>query len=1063
MIRSLSVFRSLLLFVMAVIAGILLLPGIKLSLLPENDLPRFSLSFSFQNSSPEIIEQQVTSVLEGACSQLTQLKKIRSVSGFNYGTVFLEFDGSADPGFKQFELAGIIRQVFPQLPPGVSYPQIIKGNPGSGNQSPLLIYAVNAPMQPFEIKRKAEEAFINNFAGFAGVKEINISGPENLQLSIVFKTVVCNSLQVNPTAIADKVMAAFTESYPGTFVTDKGEQFFLHMPAAAASIESIRNIIIVNDSSRRLLLKDLASVYFEEKAPDSYFRVNGKNSVLLSIYAKENENKIALGNKIKKNILAVQSRLAPVFEIFPVYDETIFLQTEIKKNETRAALAAFILLLFILLMYRSWPFTLNLAGGLLINLCLISIFVRIFWIPIHIYSIAGLAVSFGIMTDNAIVMIDHFRRYQNSRIVSALAASTFTTLAALSLVFFLPPDEKENLADFVIIIMIALISSMITAIWFTPAFYMYLERLRKTNTQAAKPVFARIRVRRIKSRLRFIYYKMIAVLAAFRKSFVLALLLLFGLPVFLLPEKWEGNHWYNKWYNSTFGSRYYLDKIKPTSDKWLGGTLRLFVNDVFEKSGYRSPERTKLYVTAELDYGNTPAQMNAILESIEKYFSASGSIENYVTSIDAAGFGHIEISFKPEVENTALPYRLKADLINRSMQWNGAKWSVSGIGQGFSSGGMEGASNFRVSIRGYNYEELGKQASRLKQLLSKNTRVLKVNTNDRLIYEEKTGLELELYLDPYRLNLFNTTENEILESVQSLTNPAYPFAQVTFNNRYFPVFIRQENSQHFSAFNLLHEPIQFGSGKAVKADNLGHLKSLTIPGSIQKEDRQYVRIISFDFSGTPQFGNKYLKALLEDFNKTLPVGYFAHEQKWGWNRTKEKNRYSLIFILLLLIFFICSILFENLKQPFHIISIIPVSFIGLFLTFTRGGFYFDQGGYAAFVMLGGLVANAAIFIVNDFNNLRKNKPGHLYNRILIKAAAGRSRTVMLTTISTCCGLIPFLLEGQNEVFWFSLAAGTIGGLLFSLFALFIVLPVLLWKKNSKPFRRKDLPHQKSRA
>jgi multidrug efflux pump subunit AcrB len=140
-------------------------------------------------------------------------------------------------------------------------------------------------------------------------------------------------------------------------------------------------------------------------------------------------------------------------------------------------------------------------------------------------------------------------------------------------------------------------------------------------------------------------------------------------------------------------------------------------------------------------------------------------------------------------------------------------------------------------------------------------------------------------------------------------------------------------------------------------------------------------------------------------------------------------------------------LFENLKEPFFIISMIPLSFIGLFLTFAWGGFYFDQGGYAAFVMLGGLVTNAAIFIVNDFNNLRKKKPAALYNRLLIKAAANRARTIFLTTISACCGLIPFLIEGQNEVFWFSLAAGTIGGLLFSLCAVFVVLPVLLWKKR----------------
>lgn len=1045
-IKNISVFRSLLLFTLAVITGILLLPGIRLSLLPESRLPQFSLSFSYPGSSPEIIEQQVTSILEGACSRLTQLKKIRSVSGFNHGTIFLVFDGSADLDFKQFELAGILRQVYPQLPPGVSYPQLVRGG-ATGNQSPLQIYAVNAPLQPFEIRKKAEEIFLKRFAGFTGVKETVVSGPENLQLSIEFDNALCNALQVEPAEIAARVKGAFTESYPGTFVTSRGEQFFLQVPAAAPSVESIRNMIIVNDSSRRLLLKDLARVFIEEKEPDNYFRVNGKNSVLLSIYAKENENKVALGQKLKKQVLSVREKLSQEFEILPVYDETIFLQQEIEKNKNRALMSAAILLLFILLMYRSWPFTLNLAGGLLINLCLIAIFVRIFGIPIHLYSIAGLAVSFGIMTDNAIVMIDHYRKHHHSGIVTALAAATFTTIAALSLVFFLSAEERENLTDFVVIIMIALIASMITAIWFTPAFYQFLRNLRQPHKKDAGPQASRFRRGRFRLRVHSGYFKTIAFLSRFRKLFMLAILLLFGIPVFLLPEKWEGDHWYHRWYNSTAGSSYYKEKIKPVADKWLGGTLRLFVNNVFEKSGYRNPERTKLFVTAELEYGNTAAQMNTILVSVEKFLSASAVVEHYTTSIDGSGFGQIEINFKPEAENTALPYRLKADLINRTMQWNGVKWSVSGIGQGFSSGDVEGATGFRIAIKGYNYEELGRQADRISELLATNKRVTKINSNDRLIYEEKTGKEFELYLDPYQLNLYNTNEQEILENVQSLAKPFSPFAQVALNNQYYPVYIRQKNAQDFSVYDLLHGPIRLNKDKAVKTGNMGGIRKLTIPGSIQKEDRQYIRIISFDFLGTPQFGRKYVESLLADFNKTIPVGYTARVQNWGWDRTTDKKRYALILFLLVLIFFICSVLFENLRQPFHIIAIIPVSFIGLFLTFNEGGFYFDQGGYAAFVMLGGLVANAAIFIVNDFNNLRKNKPGRLYNRQLIRAAAGRSRTILLTTISTCCGLIPFLLEGQHEVFWFSLAAGTIGGLLFSLFALFVVLPVLLWKKK----------------
>jgi multidrug efflux pump subunit AcrB len=107
-------------------------------------------------------------------------------------------------------------------------------------------------------------------------------------------------------------------------------------------------------------------------------------------------------------------------------------------------------------------------------------------------------------------------------------------------------------------------------------------------------------------------------------------------------------------------------------------------------------------------------------------------------------------------------------------------------------------------------------------------------------------------------------------------------------------------------------------------------------------------------------------------------------------------------------------------------------------------FYFDQGGYAAFVMLGGLAVNAGIFIINDLNN----RGSGLYNRNVLKSVAGKAIPILLTIMSTCFGLIPFLIEGQNEIFWFSLAIGTIGGLIFSMVGVFWVLPMLLWKKGN---------------
>ena len=229
----------------------------------------------------------------------------------------------------------------------------------------------------------------------------------------------------------------------------------------------------------------------------------------------------------------------------------------------------------------------------------------------------------------------------------------------------------------------------------------------------------------------------------------------------------------------------------------------------------------------------------------------------------------------------------------------------------------------------------------------------------------------------------------------------------------------------------------------LKVSTFGAVQKESTTNALHKENRQYVRILAFEYMGSAKFGNEYLKEVLESFSKELPMGYTAKQETWNWSYDEVKRQYGLILLLIGGIFFITAILFENLRQPFYIIAIIPISFIGLFLIFSLFDFYFDQGGYAAFILLGGLAVNAAIFIVNDLNNQSKNRE----NKSILKAIMGKASPILLTIMSTCFGLIPFIMEGQNEIFWFSLAIGTIGGLVFSLFGIFVCLPVFLFRKN----------------
>ena len=96
------------------------------------------------------------------------------------------------------------------------------------------------------------------------------------------------------------------------------------------------------------------------------------------------------------------------------------------------------------------------------------------------------------------------------------------------------------------------------------------------------------------------------------------------------------------------------------------------------------------------------------------------------------------------------------------------------------------------------------------------------------------------------------------------------------------------------------------------------------------------------------------------------------------------------------------------------------------------------GAVAAMVMLCGLTVNAGIYLMTEYNNNQHR---------FIKAYNHKIIPILLTIFSTVCGLVPFLIDGPEERFWFSFAVGSISGLVFSIFALVFVLPMMMRKET----------------
>jgi multidrug efflux pump subunit AcrB len=1050
-----SSYSLLIAFVVLSIMGIALIPKLSIQLNPSKNSGSLTVSYYWGNVSPEVLERQVSAKLEGAFSTLQGIQKLSSVSGYGNGYITIEIDKSADLDQLRFEVATLVRQLYPQLPKEVSYPTISLNSPNQETQQkPLMSLQFNGQASLSDLKVYAEEQLKPKLSQIEGIYTVNVYGGNRQEWVLTYNRSQLENLQLSENEIIKAIKNQYQQSSLGLVRNGEGQQMNVILSPKSQDVLSQKSAEEIGKDlakialplrekdkknlGRIIHLSDILKVSRNEQPIEEFYRINGKNAVTIVVQADIGANQLDLSKTIRAKLAEIAKTLPPTYQTNIEYDATEYIRENLDKIWVQSGLAILILLIFVWLTTRSWRYTMVILLSLIINLALSFIVFYFLKIEIHLYSLAAITTSLGILIDNTIVMIDHYRRYKNLNVFMALLGATLTTIAGLTVIWFLPEETKLDLLDFAVVMIIVLGISLIVALFFVPALIERIDMLPDNEE-----VKLRKKLRRI-SKLSRIYTRITLFFLRFRKTSFVLIFLAFGLPVFMLPNRLEETNPLAKYYNPSLGSEYYQENIQPIINKTFGGSLRLFVNYVYEKSYYSKNERTSLYVNAGLPNQATIEQMNELYLRVESYLSQFKEIDRFITRIYNGQNGSMTIYFKPEYESGSFPYILKNRMIALSTEMSGISWDIYGVGQGFSQNLDENSTpTFNVMMHGYNYNELERQANILKKRLEVHPRIQEVNINKSLnFWNNKSLYEFVLETDPKHLALYGRTHAEVYEYLQRQNVRSQPDIYQLMNGEYEQIKVVPDDNKNFDVWSLMNQSVKVDKN-VVKLSDFAKSDKQKISPEIHKENQEYLRMVSFEYFGSQNFGDKFLDKTLKEINPQLPLGYTAKQTNYNWYSDEAQKQYWLIGLVIVLIYIICAIIFESLLQPLALIIQIPISFIGVFLTFYWFDFNFDQGGYASFVMLSGNVVCAAIFIIAEYNNLRKLHPTAKPFKLYIKAYNHKIIPILLTVLSTVVGLIPFLIYGQNEVFWFALGAGTIGGLMMSLIGIIMYLPLFL--------------------
>ena len=1044
--RGIPAFSVLLIMAALAVIGVAMLPMLNVQYTPSPVERKIDVSFTWPDASARLIEQSVTSRIEGALSAITGSESVSSRSSKGSGRVTIRFRKGTEMAAARFEVASAIRNLYPKLPEEVSYPAISIATGGT-RESDMLVYTIKADLPSRRIEEYVEAHMSTPLSQTEGVGKVSLSGVTPFEWVITFDP---KAMEVNGISAAD-LAAAFRDYFRSDVIdlttlphADGTDRSIVLKLRNRASL-NFGDIPIARRNGRIYHLRDFATARWCEAPPSTYFRINGLNTITLSIGCEASTNMLRVAENVKEEMQRLQAAFPPGISATLTYDASEYVSGELHKIYLRTLLCVAILMLFVYLVSRDFNYLLIIAVTLAVNILVAVVFYNLLNLDIHIYTLAGITVSLGIIIDSSIIMVDHYSYYRNRRVFVSILGALLTTIGALGIVWLLPEKQQANLTDFSLVIVINLVVSLIVALLFIPALLDKFPLKRSMTVSSVKR-------RRLTVRVSRAYARFIGWGRRHRWLFIVALIWGFGIPTFLLPEKIEpekgetpgrGTELYNKIMEGRF-----MTEHRSFLDKFLGSSLHLFHTATSRYNNFREPEQKVLYVNAGMAEGCTVQQLNDVVRHMENYICQFDEVDMFRTRITSYDNARIEITFKPEYENSGFPSMLKQELTSAAINFGGATWRVWGIDDNsFNNNIVSSYRSNQIRLRGYNYDQLAAYADRLIDSLSTNRRVSEPEIMDgdawtlphnefTIRYDDEriaaTGLDVSDYYTILNTMLY-----------QSRLPSVYNGEELQ------QVILESGDRDRFDRWHIANAQVGIDSLRT-KLSTVGTIEKHRTGISIRRSKQSYEILVGFDFIGSYELGKRLIERTVRQLNdEILPIGFRADSPSHNFGRKEKQQQAWLILLVVAIIYTMCTILFESLRKPLVIILMIPISFIGVFLSFGWSDFIFDQGGFAAFVLLCGIVVNAGIYLIKEEDTCAAIS-GKRGIALYLKAFNHKIVPISLTILSTILGLAPFLYDGPEEVFWFAFAIAAISGTFFSVVALLIYLPIFLpMRRNSR--------------
>ncbi|MBN1913091.1 MAG: efflux RND transporter permease subunit [Candidatus Omnitrophica bacterium] len=1074
---SLSVKRPVattMFYAAVVLLGIIAFRLLPVEMMPNTSFGDITINIDVRGGIPASeVEKRIAIPIEEAVGSVTHLKNIISISKEGNSTVILEFEPGINMDFAALEVREKFNRIRNKLPAEIEKPVIAKYE---YMDVPIMILAATSDVRtPEEIRKIVDEQIKDRIQRIEGVARAEVAGGREGKIIIEIDQPRLQAFAIPINKIVDVINLNNANLLAGEIKTLKNK-YLVRTIGEFRSLDDIQNLAIASTKEGSVVrLKDVAKVTDSYLEPVSFARLNAQPVVSIYVQKESNANTIKISSLIEKEVEAIRPTLDKDIKLSLTFNQADAIRQAIKQVESAmtqgAVLASIILFIFL----RMIALDFIIASSIPIAI-LITFFLMYFSkITLNVMSLSGLALGVGMMIDNAIVVSDNIIKKRDEFIKAhrgpapepsflakaaqdlaitgtdemllAIAASTLTTIIVFLPLVYINPEIKMLYSGIAMTITYSLVASLLVALTFAP---VLLARIKlkvapvpEETPPEDKPPDGETPLDKEPSQQLTAELPKMGILESFYKNFISAALSLrYILILFMLVA-----------------CAYTFKESQKLEKEFIG-----------------IAEQNKFTVFIEMPTGTRIEVSDKVVHKVERLISSLPEVRTATAKVEPW-------SSKIFVELHPLSKRTKStsEIID-SLRPLTDKLEPAFIY--YEEAEEIGTKEIILEFYGYDYEilkNLAIQAAQRLQSVPKFT--------DTKIRMRAGRPEMQLVIDRRQAAMFGLSPEDIslalhthmrglvatryrgqqgpllrVKEEPSVSERAAPFTftpeerELDENLRAMessiPAFSSQEAKETETIVRLEEKfrrtfedmrriSLVTPDQKLIYLSQVVQFKFDYGPSEIWRKNKSRMVQVSSN-TGGQALGTAagYVKEVLKDMQ--MPKDYFW---QFGGNYDKmERNQKELRFALglsLLLIYMLLASLFESLSQPFIILSTVPLAAIGAVWALRYADKAVGIGVLIGSIMLGGIVVNNAIVLVDRINFLREKRFVSNIREAIISSSFDRLRPIMTTSLTTILGLIPMALDkSESANLWSPLAITVMGGMTISTFLTLILIPCI---------------------